>query len=101
MNIYVGNLPYSTNEDAIRSLFEQFGEVSSVRIINDAMTGRSKGFCFVEMADDSKAQEAIEGLHGTELDGRNIVVNQAREREKRERTGGNGSRPPFRQRNRF
>lgn len=95
MNIYVGNLPYSTSEDAIRELFQQFGEVSSVRIINDAMTGKSKGFCFVDMPEDDKAQEAIEALHGSELDGRNIVVNKAREREKRERSGGGDRRPPF------
>lgn len=103
MNIYVGNLPYSTSEDAIRSLFEQFGEVTSVRIINDAMTGKSKGFCFVDMADEDKAQEAIDALHGSELDGRNIVVNKAREREKRERSGGGADRRPstFGRRSRF
>lgn len=100
MNIYVGNLPYTTSEEAVRSLFEQFGEVASVRIINDAMTGKSKGFCFVDMPDETNANAAIEALHGSELDGRNIVVNKAREREKRER-GERGSRPPFRRRDRF
>ncbi|PLX68996.1 MAG: RNA-binding protein [Denitrovibrio sp.] len=78
MNIYVGNLSYSTSEDNISELFEKIGAVDSVRIITDRDTGRSKGFGFVEMADDSQAKEAIDKLNETELDGRNLTVNEAK-----------------------
>ncbi len=93
MKIYVGNLPYSVSEDDIRKTFEPFGEVGEVNIIIDRMSGRSKGFGFVEMANDDEGNKAIEELNGTELDGRQLNVNQARPRvEKDNRGGGGGGR---------
>ncbi|NIM27135.1 MAG: RNA-binding protein [Gammaproteobacteria bacterium] len=83
MNIYVGNLPYSLTEDELRAAFSQFGEVSSVNIIMDKMSGQSKGFGFVEMPDNSEADEAIKALNESALNGRNIKVNQARPRGER------------------
>jgi RNA recognition motif-containing protein len=77
-NIYVGNLPYQLTEDELREAFLQFGEVSSVKIISDRDTGRSKGFGFVEMDVQSEAEEAIKQLDGAALKGRNLKVNQAR-----------------------
>ncbi|MGM0565369.1 MAG: RNA recognition motif domain-containing protein [Bacteroidota bacterium] len=97
MNIYVGNLHYEINEDQLREIFEEYGEVSSAKIINDRETGRSKGFGFVEMANEDEANKAISELNDAELKGRNMRVNQARER-----TGGGGGgrdrRNNFRQR---
>jgi len=81
MNIFVGSLPFSLEEAKLKDLFEEFGEVSSVKIISDKYSGRSKGFGFVEMADDEQAKKAIEGLNGTEVEGRTIVVNEAEERK--------------------
>ncbi len=78
MNIYVGNLSYKLNEDDLKQAFEEYGEITSVKIIKDKYSGRSKGFAFVEMADDGDAKAAIDKLNGTELDGRKIVVNEAR-----------------------
>ncbi len=78
MKIYVGNLNYRTTEDEINQLFSDFGEVKSVQIISDKMSGRSKGFAFVEMEDDTEAKEAIEALNETEFAQRNLVVNEAR-----------------------
>ena len=83
MNIYVGNLAYSTTEDDLRTAFEAYGEVSSAKIITDRDTGRSKGFGFVEMSDDGNGNSAIEGLNGQELGDRAIKVNEARPREDR------------------
>jgi RNA recognition motif-containing protein len=83
MNIYVGNLPYNLTDDDLRAAFSEFGEVSSVNIIMDKMSGQSKGFGFVEMPDDSAAEEAIEALNESALNGRNIKVNQARPRGER------------------
>ena len=80
MNIYVGNLPYSATEEGLRSAFAAFGEVSSVNVITDRDTGQSKGFAFVEMAQNSAADSAIKGLNGTEMGGRNLKVNQAKPR---------------------
>jgi len=77
MNIFVAKLDYGTQEDDVRTAFEAFGEVSTVKIITDKFTGRSKGFGFVEMPDDEKATSAINGLNETELDGRTIVVKKA------------------------
>lgn len=85
MNIYVGNLPYSTTEDELREAFAAFGEVSSVNVISDKFTGQSKGFGFVEMPDNSAADAAIKALNESSLGGRNIKVNQAKPR---------GERPP-------
>lgn len=92
MNIYVGNLPYSINEEGLKELFAPYGEVSSARIINDKFSGKSKGFGFVDMNDDSAAQEAIDALNGKEVDRRTIVVNQARESAPRPRNNGGGHR---------
>ncbi|HDP35433.1 MAG TPA: RNA-binding protein [Candidatus Hydrogenedentes bacterium] len=88
MNVYVGNLPYTTSSDDLRVAFEAFGEVTSANVISDRDSGRSKGFGFVEMSDDAQAKEAIEKLNGTEMDGRTITVNEARPREDRPRGGG-------------
>jgi cold-inducible RNA-binding protein len=93
MNIYVGNLSFSTTEEGLRSLFEQSGQVDTVTIIQDRVTGRSRGFGFVEMPDESDGQAAIAALDGNDFDGRNLKVNQAKEREDRgSRGGGGGSR---------
>ncbi len=83
MNIYVGNLPYNLTEDDLRAAFSEFGEVSSANIIMDKMSGQSKGFGFVEMPDDSEADQAIKALNESALNGRNIKVNQARPRGER------------------
>lgn len=85
MNIYVGNLPYSTSEEELQELFAAFGPVSSVNIIKDRETGNSKGFGFVEMDEDEAAEKAIQELDGSALSGRNIKVNQARPRNDRSR----------------
>jgi RNA recognition motif-containing protein len=87
MNIYVGNLAYSVTEDELRSAFGEFGEVSSVNLIIDRGTGQSKGFGFVEMPDNSAANEAIKSLNGTPLSGRNLKVNEAKPREERPARG--------------
>lgn len=86
--IYVGNLSYSTTDDALRSAFSAFGTVRDVTILKDRETGRSRGFGFVEMEDDEQATSAIEGLNGSQLDGRTLTVNEARPRE--EGRGGRG-----------
>ena len=83
MNIYVGNLPYSIDRDQLRDIFAAYGEVAAARIVNDRETGRSKGFGFVEMADDAQARQAIEALNGSDIGGRKAVVNEARPREAR------------------
>ncbi|PLW89394.1 RNA recognition motif domain-containing protein, partial [Mucilaginibacter sp.] len=77
MNIFVGSLPYSLQEADLQELFEAYGEVSTVKIIIDRESGRSKGFGFVEMPDDEAAQKAISGLNGSEISGRSIAVSQA------------------------
>ena len=90
--LYVGNLPFSSTEDSIRTLFEQHGEVSSVNLISDRDTGRPRGFGFVEISEEG-AQKAIETLDGTSFEGRNIRVSEARERERRpSNRGGGGGR---------
>lgn len=90
MNIYVGNLPYSIDRDELRATFAAFGEVSTARIVTDRETNRSKGFGFVEMPNDAEARQAIDALNGQDLGGRKAVVNEARPREERPRTGGFG-----------
>ncbi len=82
-NIYVGNLPYSVTSEELREVFEQYGEVQSAVVITDRYTGRSRGFGFVEMVDNQEAERAIEELNGSNLGGRNIVVNETRPREDR------------------
>jgi len=94
MNIYVGNLPFSANESDLSSLFERFGAVANASIISDKFTGRSRGFGFVEMENDGEARQAIESLHGADLKGRQLVVNEARPREE----GGAQRRPMQRRR---
>jgi RNA recognition motif-containing protein len=89
--LYVGNLSYQVTSAALEELFSQFGTVRSADVIMDRDTGSSKGFGFVEMADDNAASEAIRGLHDKEQDGRRMVVNEARPREDRgPRRGGGG-----------
>ena len=83
MNIYVGNLSYGVTEDELRDAFSEYGKVSSVSIISDKFSGQSKGFGFVEMADNSEADKAIKALNGTAIKGRNIKVNQAKPRGER------------------
>ncbi|MCK4432142.1 MAG: RNA-binding protein [Candidatus Aminicenantes bacterium] len=80
VQIYAGNLSYRMTEDSLKELFEQHGEVTSVKIIKDRETGRAKGFGFVEMSDKEKAENAIKKLDGTEVEGRNIKVNFAKPR---------------------
>ena len=89
--IYVGNLPYTADEESVRALFSQHGTVDAVRLINDRETGRFRGFCFVEMP-DSDAQTAIARLNGHDMEGRQLRVNEAREREGGGGGGGGGGR---------
>ncbi|MFH1226088.1 MAG: RNA-binding protein [bacterium] len=86
--LYVGGLSYNTDEQTLNSFFAQAGTVESATIITDKMSGRSKGFGFVEMATDEEAQNAIDTLNGQELDGRALKINEARPLESRPRTGG-------------
>ena len=88
MNIYVGNLSYEVTEAELQETFESFGQIESVKIIKDNYSGRSKGFGFVEMANNSDAQSAIDGLNDKELKGRTLKVNKARPRN--ENRGGRG-----------
>lgn len=88
--LYVGNLPYSASESALSDKFAPFGTVESVKVITDRDTGQSKGFGFVEMASDSEAQAAIDGLNGSDYDGRPMKVNEAKPQEKRSGGGRGG-----------
>ena len=88
MNIYVGNLSWNLKDQDLSNLFATHGEVASAKIVTDKFTNRSKGFGFVEMPNDDQAQAAIAALNGTEVDGRNIVVNESR--PKQEGGGGGG-----------
>ena len=88
MNIYIGNLPFTMGEEDLREIFEEYGEVSSAKIVMDKLTGRSKGFGFVEMDDDDTAKKAIEELNNAEVGGRNIKVNESKPRENNSRGGG-------------
>ena len=90
--LYVGNLPYTTNEDELRRLFEQAGSVDSVYLPTDRQTGQPRGFGFVEMTNNTDAENAIRMYDGYTLGGRQIRVNQAREREERGGYGGGGRR---------
>ncbi len=92
MNIFVGNLPYGVTDHELREAFEAHGEVSSASVILDKMTGKSRGFGFIEMPNDDQAREAINALNDSELLGRPIRVNEARPREARppRRDGGGG-----------
>jgi RNA recognition motif-containing protein len=87
-NLYVGNLSYDTTEDTLRTLFAEYGQIESVRLITDRYTGRSKGFAFVEMSTEQAAQEAISGLNGKQVDNREIKVDNAKpQRERRSDRG--------------
>ena len=92
MKLYVGNLPYNTSEEDLRTLFSQHGTVESVAVITDRETGRSKGFGFVEFADDNEARAAISGLSGQEFGGRALTVNEARPKPGGGGGGGRGGR---------
>jgi RNA recognition motif-containing protein len=94
MNIYVGNLSFDTTEDDLRNAFSSYGTITSVAIIKDKFSGESRGFGFVEMANNAEAQKAISELGGTELNGRTLNVNEARPREERG-GGGGGNRGRF------
>lgn len=96
MNIFCGSLPFSIEETELKEIFEEYGEVTSVKIISDKFSGRSKGFGFIEMPDEEQAKKAIEELNGAQIDGRSIVVNKAEERKeggpRRSSFGGGGNR---------
>jgi cold-inducible RNA-binding protein len=97
--LYVGNLPFSTDDNSLRGLFEAHGQVASASIVMDRDTGRSRGFGFVEMTDDGEATRAVEAMNGQQVDGRSIVVNEARPKEPRSGGfgggGGGGGRGGF------
>ncbi len=90
MNIYVGNLSWNLKDQDLANLFASHGEVTSAKIVNDKFTNRSKGFGFVEMPNDDQAQAAIAALNGSEVDGRNIVVNESRPKPEGGGSGGGG-----------
>lgn len=92
MNIFVGSLPFKIEESELQEIFEEYGEVTSVKIITDRATGRSKGFGFVEMTNEEEAKKAIEELNNAEIEGRTIVVNKAEEKKEGSRPGGGGFR---------
>jgi RNA recognition motif-containing protein len=95
MNIFVGNLTWTTTEEELAQLFHPYGEIARVQIATDRDTGRSRGFGFVEMPNATEAQAAIDGLNGTSLGGRPLTVNEARQREERRpRDDGDGRRRP-------
>lgn len=83
MKLYVGNLPYTTKQEDLETAFRPYGEVVSATVIKDKISGRSKGFGFVEMKDAASGQAAIEGLNGKEMNGRNLSVSEARPKEER------------------
>ena len=86
--IYVGGLPYTTTDGQLEEIFSAHGTVESARVITDKVTGRSRGFGFVEMSSGGEAQKAIEALNGTEIEGRTLTVNEARPQERRSESGG-------------
>lgn len=95
MNLYVGNLSWTMTEDDLRNLFEQYGTVNSLKIVKDRETGRSKGFGFVEMENDTEAQNALSSLYDKELMGRKIVINEAQERPAKSGGGGGFKKRSF------
>lgn len=100
--LFVGGLPYSTQQEEVEQLFSQAGQVVSATIVRDKFTNQSRGFGFVEMATEEQASEAINKLNGTQIGGRTIVVNESRPKENRapggDRGGDRGGRPRFNQR---
>ncbi|HEU4607077.1 MAG TPA: RNA-binding protein [Chitinophagaceae bacterium] len=91
MNIYVSNLSFNVQDEDLRSYFEEYGEVTSAKVITDKFTNRSRGFGFVEMSDNEAAKKAMQELDGATVDGRAIKVNEARPREERSNGGGGGN----------
>lgn len=112
-NLYVGNLSYNTTQQQLQEMFEEYGEVVSANVITDRDTGRSRGFGFVEMANEDEANAAIDALNGQEMDGRSLTVNEARPRAPRSgggdrggggrggRSGGRGGGGGYRDRDRY
>ncbi len=101
MDIYVGNLAYKSTDEDLRTLFAQYGEVTSARVVVDRASGRSKGFGFVEMPNQEEAQKAIDAINGNDFQGRSLRVNESQPRPREERRGGfgggygqRGDRPP-------
>jgi cold-inducible RNA-binding protein len=92
MRLYVGNLPFDTTEDDLRELFSNDGEVRDVSLVTDRDTGRSRGFGFVEFANDDDGRKAIDRLNGSDMGGRQLTVNEARPRTQRGGGGGGGGR---------
>ncbi len=88
--LYVGGLPYSVTETQLQELFSQHGDVRSAKVITDKFTGRSRGFGFVELGSDEEGQKAMEALNGTQLEGRTLIVNEAKEQGDRRGPGGGG-----------
>ena len=95
MKLYVGNLSFETTENDLQDLFEQHGTVNEVHLMMDRMTGKSRGFAFVTMNDNTQANTAVAAINGKELNGRALNVNEARPREERPRPSGGGGRRPF------
>ena len=93
MNIYVSNLSFNVQDEDLKGFFEEYGEVSSAKVITDKFTGRSRGFGFVEMSDDAAAQKAIQELDGATVEGRAIKVSEAKPSEQRPSNGGGGGAP--------
>ncbi|HPT08697.1 MAG TPA: RNA-binding protein [bacterium] len=93
--LFVGSLPFTVKEDELKDLFSQAGNVETAIVIIDKMTGRSKGFGFVEMSSDEEASKAIEMFNGSDFNGRNIIVSEARPQEDRPRNSFGGSRGGF------
>ena len=91
-NLYVGNLSFETNEDMLRTLFAEYGEIASVNLITDRTTGQSRGFAFVEMSTEQAAQEAMSGLNGKQVDEREVKVAKAKPRPKRDSGRSSGDR---------
>lgn len=92
MNIYVGNIPKNTTEEAVRKAFEEYGEVREVKLIKDHYSGELRGFGFVEMPSKEEAETAIKKIDGLEFEGRALIVNEARPRKSRTGGGGGGGR---------
>lgn len=98
MDIYVGNLAYATTDEGLRALFEAYGTVTSARVCTDRMSGRSKGFGFVDMPNQEEAQAAVDAINGREVDGRPLRVNESQPKPREERRGFGGPRGGFRDR---
>ena len=96
MNIFISNLNYNTQEEELQELFEKFGAVSSAKIITDKMSGRSRGFAFVEMPNDDEAKQAIDALHQTDFKQRTLNIAEAQAKESKPRSVGGGGRGGFR-----